>query len=140
VTDPDHDDCVRIHAALDHGINFIDTADAYSDGESEDIVGQALRGRRDDVVLATKVHFPMGEGRNRSGNSRRWILKAVAITRSPALAIPTARLREIEGTAHAVPFDAPANFAGVIVEAIRGLTIARPRHRTVNPTGAIHET
>jgi aryl-alcohol dehydrogenase-like predicted oxidoreductase len=75
---PDHDDCVRIiHAALDHGINFIDTADAYSDGESEDIVGQALRGRRDDVVLATKVHFPMGEGRNRSGNSRRWILKAV---------------------------------------------------------------
>jgi aryl-alcohol dehydrogenase-like predicted oxidoreductase len=49
----------------------------YSAGESEQIVGQALQGRRDDVVLATKVHFPMGEGPNRSGNSRRWILNAV---------------------------------------------------------------
>lgn len=75
---PDHDDCVRIvHTALDQGINFIDTADMYSAGESEAIVGTALRGRRDDVVLATKVHFPMGEGRNRSGNSRRWIMRAV---------------------------------------------------------------
>ncbi|MGW3569388.1 aldo/keto reductase [Streptomyces sp. NPDC000941] len=75
---PDHDDCVRIiHAALDQGINFVDTADMYGQGESEEIVGKALRGRRDDVVLATKVHFQMGEGRNRSGNSRRWILKAV---------------------------------------------------------------
>jgi aryl-alcohol dehydrogenase-like predicted oxidoreductase len=75
---PDHDDCARIiHAALDQDINFIDTADAYSDGESEEIVGKALRGRRDEVVLATKVHFQMGEGRNRSGNSRRWILKAI---------------------------------------------------------------
>ncbi|WP_424858269.1 aldo/keto reductase [Streptomyces sp. SAI-170] len=74
----DHDDCVRIvHAALDAGINFVDTADMYSSGESETIVGKALRGRRDDVVLATKVHFPMGEGRNRSGNSRRWITRAV---------------------------------------------------------------
>jgi aryl-alcohol dehydrogenase-like predicted oxidoreductase len=78
VGNPDHDDCVRIvHAALDHGVNFLDTADMYSAGESEQIVGKALRGRRDDVVLATKVHFQMGEGRNRSGNSRRWILKAV---------------------------------------------------------------
>jgi aryl-alcohol dehydrogenase-like predicted oxidoreductase len=75
---PDHDDCDRIiRVALDQGINFVDTADAYSDGESEQIVGKALRGRRDDVVLATKVHFPMGEGRNRGGNSRRWILTAV---------------------------------------------------------------
>ncbi|MER6141425.1 aldo/keto reductase [Streptomyces sparsogenes] len=75
---PDHEDCVRIiHAALDQGINFVDTADMYGQGESEEIVGKALRGRRDDVVLATKVHFQMGEGRNRSGNSRRWILKAV---------------------------------------------------------------
>ncbi|KUJ69481.1 aldo/keto reductase [Streptomyces albus subsp. albus] len=75
---PDHDDCVRIiHAALDQGINFVDTADMYGQGESEEIVGKALRGRRDDVVLATKVHFQMGEGRNRSGNSRRWILTAV---------------------------------------------------------------
>ena len=78
VGNPDHDDCVRIiHAALDQGINFVDTADMYSAGESEEIVGKALRGRRDDVVLATKVHFPMGEGRNRGGNSRRWILTAV---------------------------------------------------------------
>ena len=78
VGNPDHDDCVRIvHTALDQGINFVDTADMYSAGESEQIVGKALRGRRDDVVLATKVHFPMGEGPNRGGNSRRWILKAV---------------------------------------------------------------
>ena len=67
VGNPDHDDCVRIiHAALDAGINFVDTADMYSAGESEEIVGKALKGRRDDVVLATKVHFPMGEGPNRA--------------------------------------------------------------------------
>ncbi|MDH6132668.1 aryl-alcohol dehydrogenase-like predicted oxidoreductase [Kitasatospora sp. MAA4] len=78
VGNPDHDDCARIvHAALDQGINFVDTADMYSAGESEEIVGKALRGRRDEVVLASKVHFPMGEGRNRGGNSRRWILQAV---------------------------------------------------------------
>jgi aryl-alcohol dehydrogenase-like predicted oxidoreductase len=78
VGNPDHDDGVRIiHAALDQGINFVDTADMYSAGESEQIVGKALRGRRDDVVLATKVHFPMGKGPNRGGNSRRWILRAV---------------------------------------------------------------
>jgi aryl-alcohol dehydrogenase-like predicted oxidoreductase len=75
---PDHGDCVRItHAALDSGINFVDTADAYSDGESEVILGNALRDRRDQVVLATKGHFQMGEGRNRSGNSRRWLIQAV---------------------------------------------------------------
>jgi aryl-alcohol dehydrogenase-like predicted oxidoreductase len=75
---PDHDDCTRIvHAALDHGINFIDTADMYSGGESEEIVGKALKGRRDEIVLATKVHFQMGDGPNRSGNSRRWILAEV---------------------------------------------------------------
>ena len=78
VGNPDHDDCARIiHAALDAGINFIDAADMYSDGECEAIVGKALRGRRDDVVLATKFHFQMGEGRNRSGNSRRWIVRAL---------------------------------------------------------------
>ncbi|CCB71217.1 Predicted oxidoreductase similar to aryl-alcohol dehydrogenase (plasmid) [Streptantibioticus cattleyicolor NRRL 8057 = DSM 46488] len=78
VGNPDHDDCARIlNSALDQGINFVDTADMYSAGESEEIVGKALRGRRDDVVLATKVHFQMGEGRNRSGNSRRWIVKEV---------------------------------------------------------------
>ncbi|MGC4767883.1 aldo/keto reductase [Micromonospora sp. DT44] len=78
VGNPDHDECVRIiHTAIDSGINAVDTADMYGRGESEQIVGKALRGRRDDVVLATKVHFPMGEGPNQGGNSRRWILKAV---------------------------------------------------------------
>jgi aryl-alcohol dehydrogenase-like predicted oxidoreductase len=74
----DHDDSVRIiHRALDAGINFIDTADVYSAGESEEIVAKALAGRRDDVVLATKFHGPMGEDPNRQGNSRRWIVRAV---------------------------------------------------------------
>ena len=74
----DHDDCIRIiHKALDSGINFIDTADRYSRGESEEIVGKALKGRRDNVVLATKVHGPMGEDPNQQGNSRRWIMRAV---------------------------------------------------------------
>jgi aryl-alcohol dehydrogenase-like predicted oxidoreductase len=75
---PDHDDCVRIiHKALDFGVNFIDTADRYSRGESEEIVGKALKGRRDNIVLATKVHGPMGEDPNQQGNSRRWIMQAV---------------------------------------------------------------
>ncbi|MCU1491257.1 MAG: aldo/keto reductase [Acidimicrobiaceae bacterium] len=75
---PDHEDSVRIiHAALDAGINFVDTADVYSQGESEEIVGVALKGRRDEVVLATKVHGQMGAGLNRAGNSRRWITRAV---------------------------------------------------------------
>ena len=75
---PDHDDCIRIiHKALDSGINFIDTADRYSRGESEEIVGKALKGRRDNIVLATKVHGPMGEDPNQQGNSRRWIMQAV---------------------------------------------------------------
>jgi aryl-alcohol dehydrogenase-like predicted oxidoreductase len=74
----DHDDSVRIiHAALDAGINFIDTADVYSRGESEEIVGQALRGRRDQVVLATKANGSMGGDPNMSGNSRRWIVREV---------------------------------------------------------------
>lgn len=74
----DHDDCVRmIHTALDSGINFIDTADRYSAGESEEIVGKALKGRRDTVVLATKFFGPMGEDPNRQGASRRWIMQAV---------------------------------------------------------------
>ncbi|MFI8189966.1 aldo/keto reductase [Streptomyces sp. NPDC085946] len=78
VANSDHESCIRIvHTALDQGINFVDTADMYAAGESEIIVGKALEGRRDDVVLATKVHFQMGEGRNRSGNSRRWITRAV---------------------------------------------------------------
>ncbi len=84
--EPDHDQCVRIvHRALDAGINFIDTADVYSLGESEEIVGKALAGgRRDDVILATKFHAPMDVGfggtggdPNKRGNSRRWIFKEV---------------------------------------------------------------
>jgi aryl-alcohol dehydrogenase-like predicted oxidoreductase len=76
---PDHDESVRIiHAALDAGINFVDTADVYSAGESEEIVGKALAGgRRDDVVLATKAHGPMGEDPNQRGNSRRWLVQEV---------------------------------------------------------------
>jgi aryl-alcohol dehydrogenase-like predicted oxidoreductase len=75
---PDHEDGIRIiHAALDAGINVVDTADVYSAGENEEIVGKALAGRRDQVVLATKFHGVMGDGPNRSGNSRRWIIQEV---------------------------------------------------------------
>src|SRR4051812_40236862 len=76
---PDHAECVRIiHAALDAGLTFIDTADVYGQGESEEIVGKALAGgRRDDVVLATKFHNAMGDDPNEQGNSRRWIMRAV---------------------------------------------------------------
>ncbi|MDX3660612.1 aldo/keto reductase [Streptomyces sp. ID05-26A] len=78
VANNDHEEGVRIiHRALDAGINFVDTADMYSAGDSEEIVGKALKDRRDDVVLATKFHFPLGEGRNRSGNSRRYVVRAV---------------------------------------------------------------
>ena len=74
----DHDDSVRIiHRGLDAGINFVDTADVYSAGESEEIVGEALKDRRDDVVLATKFSGPMGEDPNRRGVSRRWIIAEV---------------------------------------------------------------
>jgi aryl-alcohol dehydrogenase-like predicted oxidoreductase len=75
---PDHDESTRIiHRALDAGINFVDTADVYSGGESEVIVGKALKGRRDDIVLATKANFPMSEDPNHRGNSRRWLTRAV---------------------------------------------------------------
>jgi aryl-alcohol dehydrogenase-like predicted oxidoreductase len=74
----DVDDSIRvIHHALDCGVNFVDTADRYSDGAAEQIVGKALRGRRDDVVLATKFFLPMGEGPNQGGGSRRWIMREV---------------------------------------------------------------
>jgi aryl-alcohol dehydrogenase-like predicted oxidoreductase len=75
----DHDESIRIiHRALDAGINFIDTADVYSRGESEEIVGKALAGgRRDNVVLATKFHGTMGDDPNEAGNSRRWIFREV---------------------------------------------------------------
>ena len=83
--EPDHDASIAIiHAALDGGINFIDTADVYSQGESEEIVGKALVGRRDDVILATKFHGPMdvpmgtpGGDPNQRGNSRRWMIREV---------------------------------------------------------------
>ena len=76
---PDHEDGVRIiHRALDSGINFVDTADVYSAGESETIVGKALAGgRRDTVVLATKFHGSLGTDPNQQGNSRRWIIQEV---------------------------------------------------------------
>jgi aryl-alcohol dehydrogenase-like predicted oxidoreductase len=74
----DVDECVRIvHAALDGGINFVDTADVYSAGQSEEIVGRALKGRRDEIVLATKVHGEMGKGQNERGNSRLWITREI---------------------------------------------------------------
>ncbi|HEV7764093.1 MAG TPA: aldo/keto reductase [Thermoanaerobaculia bacterium] len=74
----DNDETTRIiHKALDAGINFIDTADAYSQGGSEEVVGKALKGRRDSVVLSTKVYHPMGKDPNQQGGSRRWITRAV---------------------------------------------------------------
>ncbi|WP_164701001.1 aldo/keto reductase [Modestobacter sp. KNN46-3] len=74
----DRADSIRIiHRALDAGINFVDTADVYSGGVSEEIVGEALRGRRDDVVLATKFFMPMSEDPNHRGGSRRWIISEV---------------------------------------------------------------
>jgi aryl-alcohol dehydrogenase-like predicted oxidoreductase len=78
IGNPDHDECERIiHRALDAGVNFIDTADIYSQGESEEIVGRAIATRRDEIVLATKCFNPMGEDRNHRGGSRRWIMRAV---------------------------------------------------------------
>jgi aryl-alcohol dehydrogenase-like predicted oxidoreductase len=88
IGEPDHAECIRIiHRALDAGINFIDTADVYSQGESEEIVGKAIAGRRDQVVLATKFSLPMGippnskigttGDLNARGNSRRWIIHEV---------------------------------------------------------------
>jgi aryl-alcohol dehydrogenase-like predicted oxidoreductase len=76
---PDHDDSIRIiHRALDAGINFVDTADVYARGESEEIVGKALAdGRRDDVFLATKFHGAMSDDLNQQGSSRRWIIREV---------------------------------------------------------------
>jgi aryl-alcohol dehydrogenase-like predicted oxidoreductase len=76
IGNPDHEDSIRvIHKALDAGINFVDTADAY--GESEVVVGKALIGRRDNVVLATKLGRPVGDDPNQQGTSRRWIMTAV---------------------------------------------------------------
>jgi aryl-alcohol dehydrogenase-like predicted oxidoreductase len=74
----DEDECIRIvHSALDRGINFIDTADTYSHGEAEQIVGKAIAGRRDKIVLATKFRLPAGDGQNDQGGSRYWIMQQV---------------------------------------------------------------
>jgi aryl-alcohol dehydrogenase-like predicted oxidoreductase len=74
----DESECTRIvHAALDAGVGFVDAADIYSDGRSEEILGRALRGRRADVVLATKFGNPMSDDPNHRGGSRRWITRAV---------------------------------------------------------------
>src|SRR4051812_29379707 len=74
----DHDDSIRIiHRALDAGINFVDTADVYSAGGSEEILGQALEGRRDDVVLATKFFVPMSDKPNEGGASRKGVVRTV---------------------------------------------------------------
>jgi aryl-alcohol dehydrogenase-like predicted oxidoreductase len=78
IGNPDHKDCVRIiNRAMEAGINFIDTADVYSQGESEQIVAQAIKGKRDNLVLATKFFFPMGEDPNEHGGSRKWIVREV---------------------------------------------------------------
>ena len=99
VNNADHDDCVRIiHTALDAGVNFVDTADVYSQGESEEIVGKALRGRRDDVVLATKFQGAMGDERNGAarhagGSSPRWRTRCAGWARttstSTSCTVPT---------------------------------------------------
>ena len=73
---PDHEDSISIiNSAIEAGINFIDTADVYSEGESEEIVGKAIVGRRDNLIIATKAHGPMGSDPNQAGNSRRWIIQ-----------------------------------------------------------------
>ncbi len=66
-----------VDAALEAGINLIDTADMYGQGESEELVGKAIAGRRDDLVLATKATMPMGDERNHQGSSRRWLVTAL---------------------------------------------------------------
>lgn len=66
-----------VDAALEAGVNVVDTADAYSAGQSEEMVGRAIQGRRDDLVLATKAFLPMGEERNHRGSSRRWLVTAL---------------------------------------------------------------
>jgi aryl-alcohol dehydrogenase-like predicted oxidoreductase len=74
----DHEDCIRtIHAALDAGMNFVDTGNRYSNGETEEIVGKALKGRRDQVVLVTKFGLPAAGGPNDHGSSRAHIMQEV---------------------------------------------------------------
>lgn len=78
VGNADHDDCVRmVHRALDADINFVDTADVYGYGWAQEIDGKVLKRRRNAVVSTTKLSGPMGEGSNRSGSSRRWIVSVL---------------------------------------------------------------
>ena len=98
----DHDESIKIiHRALDAGINFVDTADVYSQGESEIIVGKALEGRRDDIVLATKFFMPFDDDPNHRGGSRRWIIREVenSLRRVPV----TAPCRVMAGCGRVVP-------------------------------------
>ena len=75
---PDEKECIEIvHAALDAGVNLIDTADTYSHGEAEDIVGKAIAGHRDEIVLSSKVRLRAGDGPNEQGASRLWIMRQV---------------------------------------------------------------
>jgi aryl-alcohol dehydrogenase-like predicted oxidoreductase len=75
---PDPSECsAMVHLALDAGVNFFDSADVYDQGRSEELLGAALGAERDAVIVATKFHFPMSEDPNASGNSRRWITRAV---------------------------------------------------------------
>lgn len=71
-------ECARmVDRAIDAGINYFDTSDVYSHGESETLLGKALKGKRDEVVLATKFSLPMTDDPNQRGNSRRWIVREV---------------------------------------------------------------
>jgi aryl-alcohol dehydrogenase-like predicted oxidoreductase len=75
---PDEGECAAmVRAALDAGINFVDTADVYDFGTSEEFLGRAIAGVRDDLIVATKFHNAMGDDPNQRGNSRRWIMRAV---------------------------------------------------------------
>ena len=82
IANSDHDCILIIHKAMDFGVNFADTGDRYSNGGSEETVGKALKGRRQNVVLATKVNGAMGEDSNQQGNSPRWFTQCIAVFRA----------------------------------------------------------
>ncbi|WP_144627322.1 aldo/keto reductase [Arthrobacter woluwensis] len=73
----DEDAVAMVHQAIDAGVTLIDTADVYTKGESERVVGLAIKDRRDHVVLATKFGLPMSDDPNHSGGSARWIRTAI---------------------------------------------------------------
>ena len=117
IGNPDHEDSIRvIHKALDAGINLIDTSDSY--GDSEEVVGKALKGRRDSVVLATKFSRPMGDDPNQQGTSRRWIVTAVenSLRRlQTCLLYTSASLSAAGGTDYTGPTTVPAAEKGWVV-------------------------